>query len=117
MLGSDHRLVWLVAGVVGFGGLAAVLLYRYVAVPGFGPVPGMYEPAWYAEKTLSAIAEGGVGVLRLLREALRRHTPLTTADPAGLALPGLGPPARVVGDVRRGHRWARGGPGEVGPAR
>jgi hypothetical protein len=36
-----HRLVWLVAGVVGFGGLAAVLLYRYVAVPGFGPVPGM----------------------------------------------------------------------------
>jgi hypothetical protein len=71
VLGSDHRLVWLVAGMVGFGGLAAVLLYRYVAVPGFGPVPGMYEPAWYAEKTLSALAEGGVGVLWLIRRRLR----------------------------------------------
>lgn len=72
VLVSDHRLVWLVAGGVGFGGLAAVLLYRYVAVPGFGPVPGMYEPSWYAEKTLSAVAEGAVGVLWLVREALRR---------------------------------------------
>jgi len=45
------------AFVVAAGGLGAVLLYRYVDVPALGPVPSMYEPVWYAEKTVSALAE------------------------------------------------------------
>jgi hypothetical protein len=37
--------------------LGAVLLYRYVDVGKLGPLPDMYDPAWYTEKTVSAIAE------------------------------------------------------------
>jgi hypothetical protein len=68
---SDHRLVWLAVGMTGFGGLAAVVLYRYVDVGAIGPIPNMHEPIWYGEKTKSAWAEGGVGVVWLVREALR----------------------------------------------
>lgn len=50
-------MVWAFAFLVAAGGLAAVLLYRYVDVGAFGPFPDMYEPLWYAEKTRSAIAE------------------------------------------------------------
>src|SRR4051812_765913 len=42
----------LVALVIAAGGVAAVVLTRYVDVGAFGPVPSMYEPTWYAEKTL-----------------------------------------------------------------
>lgn len=37
--------------------LGAILLYRYVDVGTIGPLPDMYDPAWYPEKTLSAVAE------------------------------------------------------------
>ena len=68
---SDHRVAWAAAGLVGLGGVAAVVLYRYVDVGAIGPVPNMYEPVWYAMKTRSAVAEGGVAVVWLVREALR----------------------------------------------
>jgi hypothetical protein len=44
---------FLVAG----SALAAVLVYRYVDVGAIGPVPSMYEPAWYPEKSHAAWAE------------------------------------------------------------
>ena len=87
---SDHRLAWAFAGTVGLGGLVAVVLYRYVDVPSFSPIPRMYEPIWYAEKTRSAIAEGGVAVVWILREILRRpvssvrsRAPLAAQERAG----------------------------------
>lgn len=63
-----HRFAALVAFLVAAGGLAAVLLYAYVDVGGFGPVPNMYEPFWYPEKTISAAAEAvaAMGALVLL---------------------------------------------------
>jgi len=51
------RMSYAVAFVVAAGGLAAVLLYRYVDVPGFGPIPSMYEPLWFTKKAVTAIAE------------------------------------------------------------
>ena len=47
----------IVLGLVAFGGVAAVLLYRYVDVGAIGPLPDMYDASWYSEKTWSAIAE------------------------------------------------------------
>jgi hypothetical protein len=44
---------WLVAA----GGLALLLVYRYVDVGTLGPVPNMYEPLWTTDKRLSAIAQ------------------------------------------------------------
>lgn len=44
--------------LVAAGGTVAVVLYRYVDVGAFGPVPNMYDPYWApAGKTLSAVAE------------------------------------------------------------
>jgi hypothetical protein len=59
------RPAFLVALSVLGGGLAAVLLYRYVQVPAFGPIPSMYEPLWFYSKTLSAVAEAAGAVVAL----------------------------------------------------
>ena len=53
-----NRLTWLAALMVLAGGVAAVLVYQYVDVGAFGPVPDMYDPIWSAEKAVSAVAEG-----------------------------------------------------------
>jgi hypothetical protein len=45
------------AFLVSAGGVAAVLVYRWVDVGKLGPLPNMYEPYWYGEKTLSLVAE------------------------------------------------------------
>jgi peptidoglycan/LPS O-acetylase OafA/YrhL len=44
---------WLVAA----GGLALLLVYRYVDVGAFGPFPNMYENVWYPEKTATVVAQ------------------------------------------------------------
>jgi hypothetical protein len=51
------------AFVVALSAFAAVLLYRYVNVPAFGPFPAMYEPVWFFEKSLSAVAEAAGAIL------------------------------------------------------
>ena len=70
----DDRRVWAVAGLVGLLGVVAVVLYRYVQVPAIGPLPSMYEPVWFGEKTTSAYAEGLVAIAALVREVLRGRT-------------------------------------------
>ena len=45
------------AFLIAAGGLALLLLYRYVDVGQIGPIPNMYEPIWYPEKTTSAWGE------------------------------------------------------------
>jgi hypothetical protein len=64
------RPAYLVAAAVALSALAAVLLYRYVQVPALGPIPSMYEPVWYAKKTLTAVAEAAAGILALTGYAL-----------------------------------------------
>lgn len=51
------------AFLVAAAGTAAVLVYRYVDIGAFGPIPAMYDPFWApAEKNLSAIAEAVAAV-------------------------------------------------------
>ena len=49
--------------VVAAGSLGAILLYRYVDVGQLGPLPNMYEPAWFPEKSAAAVAEAAAMVL------------------------------------------------------
>jgi hypothetical protein len=64
--------------LVSAGGLAAVLLYRYVDVGPLGPLPDMYENTWQVPgKLLSAYAEGAAVVLAGL--GLRVHRGSTRA--------------------------------------
>jgi hypothetical protein len=54
------------AFVVGFTAALAVVLYRYIDVPAIGPIPSMYEPVWFVEKSLSAGAEALAALLSLI---------------------------------------------------
>jgi hypothetical protein len=54
------------AFLVAAGGFVAVVLYRYVDVGSFGPIPDMYDPFWGPTgKWLSAVAEAVAAVAAL----------------------------------------------------
>ncbi len=57
VLASARRGFHIFPLLVAVSALGAVVLYRYVDVGTLGPLPDMYDPSWYPEKTLSAIAE------------------------------------------------------------
>jgi plastocyanin len=89
------------AFAVAASALGALLLYRYADVGRLGPLPNMYEPGWFSEKTTAAVAEAAAvalsagGLLREVRhrEAARsrRWLGLTVAGGllAGLAVAGF----------------------------
>jgi plastocyanin len=60
VLAAGRRAGFGVALAVAASGLAALLLYRYVDVGQLGPLPNMYEPSWFGEKTAAAVAEAAV---------------------------------------------------------
>ncbi len=62
----------MVAFLVAAGGVGAVLLYQYVDVGAVGPLPNMYEPLSYPEKTDSLIAEAVAALAALALLALHR---------------------------------------------
>jgi hypothetical protein len=66
LLLSGSRPAYAAAVLVAGGGVLVVLLYRYVNVPAFGPFPAMYEPVWYFQKSLSAVAEAAGAILALI---------------------------------------------------
>jgi hypothetical protein len=63
---SGSRIVWAFAFLVLASGLGALLLYRYVNVGELGPLPNMYEPVWYPEKSTAAIAEAAGVVITIV---------------------------------------------------
>ena len=82
------RTTWAACAVILAGALGALLLYRYVDVGALGPLPNMYEPVWFPEKTAAAFAEAA-GTLTALagllihtrRSRARNQTKRTTAPP------------------------------------
>jgi hypothetical protein len=42
--------------------LVTLLVNRYVHIGAIGPLPDMYEPDWFGDKVLTAVAEGVVAV-------------------------------------------------------
>ncbi|MGW2831513.1 hypothetical protein [Streptomyces sp. NPDC001286] len=72
LLGT-RPLMWVYALLVAAAGVAAVLLYRYVDVGSVGPLPNMYEPGWYPEKTASVVAEAAAMVTAAAGLLLARH--------------------------------------------
>jgi hypothetical protein len=78
------RLGALLAFLVAAGGAGVLLLYQYVDVGAIGPLPNMYEPIAYPEKTFSLIAEivAAVAALILLGLALRRPRGRVNRGPA-----------------------------------
>ena len=50
------RAAWAVAVVVALVSLLALVSSTYVRLPGPGPLPVLYEPVWYADKAVAAVA-------------------------------------------------------------
>ena len=63
VLVRGNRVSYTAAFLVAASALGAVVLYRYVDVPAFGPLPAMYVPVWFPEKTLTAVAEAVAAVV------------------------------------------------------
>lgn len=77
VLFRGSRASFALALVVALSAFVAVVLYRYVNIPAFGPFPAMYEPVWFFEKSLSAVAEGAGALLAaggLVRTAPKRRS-------------------------------------------
>lgn len=73
---------WVLALFTAGGGLAVLLLYRYIDVPAFGPFPAMYEPVWFLDKTLTALAQGIAVLLAAIALILDRRTRRASAPGA-----------------------------------
>jgi hypothetical protein len=61
-----NRLVWAFVFIVSASALAAVMISTNYDIGAIGPIPDMYEPIWYGEKALTAVAEAvaaGVAVV------------------------------------------------------
>lgn len=74
LVGPWKRAGYLAAFLVAASAFAGVMLYRYVNVGAIGPIPNMYEPIWFGQKTLSAYAEAVAAVVAfagLARAAVR----------------------------------------------
>ena len=56
------------AAAVAAASFTALVLSTYVQLPQVGPFPVLYEPFWYAEKVVAAVA-AGVALLRARRLA------------------------------------------------
>lgn len=72
VLVRPSRFSFAAAFLVAGSALAAVLLYSYVDVPALGPIPSMYEPLWFTEKTVSAVAEAVAAAAALVGHARSR---------------------------------------------
>jgi hypothetical protein len=75
LLLRPRRPVWFAAAAVALASLVAVVLTTYVAVPALGPLPRIFEPIWYGEKVLAAVAAAAglaAGLLGLLLSGASR---------------------------------------------
>jgi hypothetical protein len=79
------RVAYMLAFLVAASALGAAVLYTNVNVGTLGPLPNLYEPVWFTEKTVSAIAEGvaaASAAVGFVFEVLRRRGS-STAAPQG----------------------------------
>ena len=80
LLVSGRRIVVASALLVASSAVFALLVSRYVDLGRIGPIPNLYEPAWYPQKTVALVAElvtvASAGVLLVLPRiaVLRRRS-------------------------------------------
>lgn len=82
-------LAWALALVVAASALGAVMIYAHYDVGRLGPLPDMYEPFWYGQKTQAAVAEAiatgtaalGLAITAWLLWARRRARRIRESQP------------------------------------
>jgi hypothetical protein len=71
VLARPSRASYAAAGLVAGASLLALVLSTYVRLPSVGPFPVLYEPVWYADKAVAAVA-AGIALLGALTGLARR---------------------------------------------
>ena len=71
VLARPSRAAYAAAAGVAAASSAALVLSTYVRLPQVGPFPVLYEPVWYADKVVAAVA-AGVALLAALAGLARR---------------------------------------------
>ena len=61
-----RRWTYAIAFVVAASAAGAVLLYYFVDFGQLGPIPRMYDPSWYADKTISLVGEAIAAIAALI---------------------------------------------------
>lgn len=61
-----NRLTYAIAFLVAGSAVGALVFYYYVDAGEIWPLPAMYEPVWYTEKTISLVGEGIAAVAALI---------------------------------------------------
>ncbi|XRQ10417.1 hypothetical protein ACN3XK_05825 [Actinomadura welshii] len=61
-----RRWTYAIAFLVAASAAGAVLLYYFVDFGQLGPIPRMYDPSWYADKTISLAGEGIAALAALI---------------------------------------------------
>jgi hypothetical protein len=93
VLATRRRWAFVVGFLVGGTALAAVVVTRYYDIGAIGPIPDMYEPVWYQQKVIAAVAEAVATVAALIGIVIPRR--IAPRRPAGTAPAAAGPsPAR-----------------------
>jgi hypothetical protein len=67
---TGRRGCFLAGFAVAVSALAVMLVSRYVDLGVIGPFPDLYDPVWFPEKLLAAIAEGAAGLAALIAVVL-----------------------------------------------
>ncbi|UQX89304.1 hypothetical protein M6D93_04690 [Jatrophihabitans telluris] len=82
LLARPRRYTAAFAFLVAAAGTAAVLVYRYVDIGAFGPIPKMYDPYWAPTgKTLSAVGEALAALAALALLLMFGHRSRTVSVP------------------------------------
>jgi hypothetical protein len=95
VLPSARRVVSAFAFGVAASAFAAVLFNANYDIGAFGPIPDMYEPLWYPEKTLTAVFEAAAastalpGFLMATAAARTRRSRREIPPPSSVATPAL----------------------------
>lgn len=96
VLAWARRWTYAVAFLVAASAVGALLLYYSVDVGQLGPIPGMYDPSWYADKTISLVGEG----IATLAALVGFFTVRTRALPTGHRPAGVPPMSDHAGTPR-----------------
>lgn len=90
VVATGRRVCYLAALAVAASALAVMLVSRYIDLGQIGPLPDLYDPAWYPEKLLAAYAEGAATATALAGAIM--------TGLAGKPLPRIAPRQRLAGN-------------------
>jgi hypothetical protein len=94
VLAWARRWTYALAFLVAASAVGALVLYYSVDVGQLGPIPRMYDPSWYGQKTISLVGEGVATLAALVGFFTVRTSGLRGGSRRPAEVPLVSPPTR-----------------------